>query len=173
MATPTRGCHRQTVQLSGQPGHAPSHTWCDGRPRRVVGQLGTCGNYQQDYCLTTHVSKSLANDIGCNSNGGQQKAHQNGGLPQPHASGTWQQWRTRGWQRLPWPQSNLGQLLLVVWVQGIAYQKNLQCDWQETGTQWGCYGCRHKGGSGFQQGLVFARQPCSLRVWDSFNGRIK
>jgi hypothetical protein len=28
-----------------------------------------------------------------------------------------------------WPHSNLGQLLLVTWVQGIAYQQNLQCDW--------------------------------------------
>jgi hypothetical protein len=29
-----------------------------------------------------------------------------------------------------WPQTNLGQLLLDAWVQGIAYQQNLQCDWQ-------------------------------------------
>jgi hypothetical protein len=64
----------------------------------------------------------------------QQKTHQNGGLLQPCTSGTWR--RQRMWQQCPpWPQSNLWQLLLDAWVQGITYQQNLQCVWQETGTQ--------------------------------------
>jgi hypothetical protein len=80
-------------------------------------------------------AKSLTNNVSCNSNGGQQKAHQKGCLLQPRASGT-QLWRRmRGQQRPSWPQSNLGQLLLDTWVQGIAYQQNLQCDWQETGVR--------------------------------------
>jgi hypothetical protein len=40
------------------------------------------------------------------------------------------------WQRRPpWSQSNLGKLLLDAWVEGIAYQQDLQFDWQETRTQ--------------------------------------
>jgi hypothetical protein len=63
------------------------------------------------------------------------KLTKNGGLLQPRASGTWRQRRTWGRQHPLWPQSNMGQLLLNAWVQGIAYQRNLQCDWQETGAQ--------------------------------------
>ncbi len=108
----------------------------------VVRVMQTESTYMADHTgITFPIPKCLGlcgeplcDDVSCYYNGGQQKAHQNGGSLQPCASGMRRWWRTRG-RRCPlWSQSNLGQLLLDAWVQGIAYQENLQCDWQETGT---------------------------------------
>jgi hypothetical protein len=141
LAAYARGVNRQCAGATDKPFSLAANLVMLPAAHDVMGALAglldnlTLAATTDRTTVQPHVGKPLAINVGCNSNGGKQKANQNGGLLQLRASGTWQWHRTWGRQCPLWLQSSLGQLLLDAWVQGIAYQQNLQCDQVETGAQ--------------------------------------